>query len=448
MRTTTKIITETITTNENNPFGIHTFEVRSEVKDVEVPKDLSEIKISDEAARIVRQLEFQLREFNKTGMDLSGQVAKLPELIANKLYNARGTVSAEQLESWQNYFQMIVDFFTTLSQFEDPFPEITKLLADKSSLNISNIAYCLHMLHFRVVHPDYNKEFKARAIQCVLLSLEYEKILKCRSIDVKDISNLLIMPFQRLTKLGLFATDAYSNITNLKSQDLDQSLMQSIANAALHVGELKSRSKMIATSLNEIKETMEVLVKYLPAYSACKQEKIARAFVEEIVPFIMEAPFVDSETFSTTILDKIKREYSDSMKSKFIFPCDDLFYDFSIMLKKVETDKKDEVEKLINALTIIHEDASLDQDVKLLRMKIQIEETHDRIKAALPKFFGSGKSRLVDALFNFIHQKMKLYSTPIPLNIMEENDSNEEDGFDADYLESKTAPRIPFGMSK
>ena len=369
---------------------------------------INDLELIGEDAEKVVQLGYRLREFNNNGQDLSDKVSQLPVILNSKLDEVNNSLSAEQKISLQSFFMDITESFTIISQLSDPFPEMTKVITDKPKLNFSDIIFCINVLHNRVVNPIYNDNFKTRAIQCVLLTLAYEKLLKS-PIDVKDIANLLIIPMQRLTRISLFSGDGLKGFDSIKKCIDDKYFIQ-IENTFLQVNELNCRSAMIAIAVNEMKAAMDFVTNRI---SECKYNTFSRSmdaftrkFVEEIVTYVMEAPIQDKSFF----VEKIKQEYTNQMCSTYISLCDYLHHDFLNSLGKITTNRTLEINSLTNKLKEIHENSFLTDSEKLTGMKREIGSAYAALSNSMGSIFGPKRSNYLDFLSDFIQKEMIHYS--------------------------------------
>lgn len=389
--------------------------------------DINLDELSVDAYKLVVQFGYRLREFNNNGQDLSDKVAELPKILKARLDMVSDSISAEQKISLESFFMDITESFTKILQLNDPFPEITKIVSQKQKLDFDDIIFCINILHNQVVNPIYNENFKTRAIQCVLLSLAYEKLLKS-PVDVKDIANILIIPMQRLTRISLFSGDGLKNVDSLM-KCIDHQHFNQIENLFIQVNELNCRSSMIAIAVNELKAAMDFVVTRISS-SKCNTysrsiDAFTSHFVEEIVTCVMEAPIKD-KIFSINITEKIQHEYLKPMCSDYISLCDHLHYDFINSLGKITTNRTSEINNLTNKLKEIHEDLFLTDSEKLACMKREIGNAYAELSKSIGTFFGPKRSNFLDFLSNFIKTEMIHYSEVVLNNTNNRDNSYNE----------------------
>lgn len=375
----------------------------------------------EEGCKILLRIDARLKEFLTAGEILSEKCTIVPDFLEAKLSNLGNTkvsLLPDNGLALTIFIHQVINSVTILSILNNPFPHISEKINEKSVLSFSDILYTFNFLRVCIVNPEYNSDFKNRAVQCSLLTLAYEKLRKS-PLDISDIDNELIASMQRLTRLCLFANDALKEFICLRNcKGIGAYYQGEIDMVISNLKDLLGRSQLIGIAVNDILTAIGNVAVRSPEYKryssdAVKLLETTMIFVNKIVTSIMEDPFQNLELFSEQIKAKINQEYTANLSTNFITPSDNLYYDLSILLSQSKSERKNEINQLINIdLRIIHENESLGEADKLSLMKKKITDTYNNLATSLntSTYFYARTSKFADDLLGFIKKEMNKYT--------------------------------------
>lgn len=364
-----------------------------EMPSYSVEKNINPHQESEEYISPLPKIKMRLIEFNKTGSNLSIQVKDLPSLLKEKLDLAKksGKHSNEKLNQLEKFFNKIIAAAIQIQQLSDPFPEITATLS-KDTFDYADMKYCMRMLKDRIIQPHLNNDFKIRANQCLLLTLAYKKIFNC-NMEIDNLANALIVPMQRLTKLGLFANEALKDLQDMQKNDPDSERYAFEIDSAIEdTLDLQCRAKMISKITNSMMSVIDFIETHIPDYDLFNifdKDEVTPSIIKLMVTFIMEYQFESEHEFALK-LDKQFSVYPDYMREKLISPCDYLIYDFMQEFNQNKMEamdlNQDKIGKLIACkenLNTVHENPCFDNEAKLIWMWAHIEGLYKNVKPSL-----------------------------------------------------------------
>lgn len=386
--------------------------------------------IGEEGCKITARLAKRLEEFNDNGKSLSEKISQVSPLLEEKLSN----LGVEKISTMPDDGVALVKFthhvqesLSVLSKFSNPFPLVTDKIHEKPVMSYSDVIFTYNLIWDSIVNPNQNYALKARAISCTLLTLACDKLQKSL-IDVSDFSDLLLLSMQRITRLGLFASDALKDFTLLHDLNcIGGADKQVIKDVMDRLQELRCRSQQLCFTVNVIQTTLMNASLYFSEYKRYSDDAVrllefTKDFVGSIIQFIMEEQFEDAEIFSKLVNEKIQNEFVGFVNNHVILISDKMYFDFKECMNKSRSNRKDEIDQLVKIyLHSIHENPSLSDDQKLFLMKQTITITHQNINSSLGvSIFGPRKSFLVDELSLFILNDFNKY-------VVEENKGNDNE---------------------
>lgn len=389
----------------------------AEIQNNSLLETTSETKLSDQGQQLLKKLENKYKEFFLVGDNLSDKAEIASDFLSEVLTNL-GYVIVNKLPdnglSFAIFASNIIKYTKDLSDLKDPIPHVSERIQLLSAMNMLDIKQTFLDLQKCIVYPQHNYAFKNRAIQCVLLTFAYGKLLQSREFLVnvdneqfRLLSDLLIPSLQRLAQLGLFAKDAIDIFNDLKKCEGVTVADQEIISETIGIIEaFIQRSKLIAIATDKIQTAiklvaMESLEKRF-SEDALKQLDYFEQLVHHIVPLIMESENPEE------VIDKLDRDLAADLTLQSA----KLYHDMSRLLSSDKLDRQDIIANLKKSLCDIHENTTLSDYEKCESMKKTIKTVYNNFADALNSqfyIFNKPKSALADMLLKFVKEDFNKY---------------------------------------
>jgi hypothetical protein len=336
--------------------------------------------LDEDERKLLITLEYKYKEFFNVGRNLSEKADMMTDILSELLSNLSKSVVdkfPDQGLAFTILTTKIITSTTILSKLDEP---ISDKMPYFSKMTILDIRQTFFELQNTISNPTFNQAFKARAIQCVLLTLAYGKLQNLSGLFQLDkdqenlFFNLFIAPLQRLAQIGLFAKDALHIFSSFSQcNKLNHYDSEFIKDILLILTDLINRSELIGKFANKMQECINLVametVENRFSEAALKQLNFFEELVCKFVPLIMESKD------TSNILDQLNMELTANLSLKSA----NLYHDVCKLINNTPLELSGITlikNKLKHDLCVIHESREPD-NIKLKSMHQLILDTYN-----------------------------------------------------------------------